>query len=249
MCDNYTIRGTTEGVWSRGDGVERSPLLFPVPCFLPVPWNNIAAPNCAPSPSVPPRPRRHFTPLHFSLCRAASASSFIHSEEPPEQSREICSESRKVTLGNDRGTKMERKREWGNHRGGGISLGVGGITLALGHLLTNNRTALHRCRKPAGGPKRGGERFALGFLHWPGGVSQYYTLDTHSHLALSLKEQQIFIASCATHLTPSTDSSIDTAPIWTNALPTNGSVKKQTKQPQVCQSDWRWWIWWEGARG
>lgn len=192
-------------------------------------------------------------PLCFLFRRSASASSLIHSEEPPEQSREICSacEGRKVTLGDDRGTKMEergRRRERESEatneeeRLAGKEGTGGGIKLALGHLMTNNGTAPHHCREAAREQKRGGtmRNDCTGSYVSSTGLTESHNivLWKYSHIWVlenhtaheSEGTTNIYSILCYAHPTPLIYGSTDTTLIWTNVLLTARQIERKNKQ-------------------
>lgn len=189
------IKGNvTERVWSCVHSVRVSwiPDLF-------VLRNNIAEPMYLKPISLSCfTPSFHGAPFYFfysvGLHRLHLLSTLRGLQNKAEKICSAC-EGWKVTLGDDRGTKKWRKRggekERVRQRGGEISRerGMGGgIKLALGHLMTNNGTAPHHCRKPA--RKKGGKtvrkrlHWLLCFLRWPCWVSQYYTVKIFSHLVI-----------------------------------------------------------------
>lgn len=168
-------------------------------CNLFVLRNNIAEPmHLKPISFSCFTPSFHGAPFYFfysvGLHRLHLLSTLRGLQNKAEKICSAC-EGWKVTLGDDRGPKKwrkrggekERVRQWGGEISRERGMG-GGIKLALGHLMTNNGTAPHHCRKPAS--KKGGEtvrkrlHWLLCFLRWPCWVSQYYTVKIFSHLVI-----------------------------------------------------------------
>lgn len=150
---------------------------------------------------------------------------------------------------NKNGGEGEREREWGEEgRLAGKEGMGGGIKLASGHLMTNNGTASHHCRRPAREQKRGGQwgiiasalvfpplaLLSLTMFDW-GDILRFGFWKTTQ--LMSLKKQQIFIASNAAHPTPLIYGSVDTTLIWTKVLPTARQIAEWTnKQYYVNQA-------------